>query len=431
MTTKSHGERVCVIGLGYVGLPVALALAKKYSHCVGFDISRHRVDELRSGIDRTNEAQPDDLRATTLRITTSSEDLRNATVFIVTVPTPIDADRRPDLSAVRTATEMVGRHLTPGAIVVFESTVYPGVTEELCVPILAKTSGLEYGTDFFVGYSPERINPGDREHTLEKTTKVVAADTPEALERVASLYESIFSAGSFLASAILVAEAAKIIVYTQRDLIIALINELSLIFDRLGIRTRDVLAAAGTKWNFLRFYPGLVGGHCIGVDPYYLTAKAESVGYHPQVILAGRRINDSMGSFVAQRLVKMLARRGKPLRLTRIGVLGLTFKEDVPDLRNSKVPDIISELGEYGCHVMVHDPLAGAADAMKEYGINLQPLDEFQQLDGLVVAVPHASYRELAPEELLAPLVDGGVVVDIRSILPSDALPRGIECWSL
>ncbi|MEO0322180.1 MAG: nucleotide sugar dehydrogenase [Myxococcota bacterium] len=431
MTTHSTRERVCVVGLGYVGLPVALALAKKYAHCVGFDISQRRVDELRSGVDSTREADAEDLRSTGLRLTTSDHDLADATFFIVTVPTPIDADRRPDLSAVRHATETVGRHLSPGSIVVYESTVYPGLTEELCVPILESVSGLTQGTDFFVGYSPERINPGDKEHTLEKTTKVVAADTPESLDRVATLYESIVTAGTFRAASIRVAEAAKIIENTQRDLNIALMNELSLIFDRLGIRTQDVLAAASTKWNFLRFYPGLVGGHCIGVDPYYLTAKAEAVGYHPQVILAGRRINDSMSGFIAQRLVKMLARRGKPLNMARVGVLGLTFKEDVPDLRNSKVPDIVSELEEYGVQVLVNDPMADPADAMHEYGIQLRQLDAFQQLDGVIIAVPHAAYRSRPVEELLAPLVDAGVVVDVRSILSPGTLPRNIECWSL
>jgi UDP-N-acetyl-D-galactosamine dehydrogenase len=352
-------------------------------------------------------------------------------MIIVTVPTPIDANRQPDLGPLVRASESVGRFLSKGAVVVYESTVYPGVTEDVCGPILERASGLRRGSDFTLGYSPERINPGDREHTLARIVKVVSGEDATTLERVAGAYGAIVTAGVHRAPSIRVAEAAKVIENTQRDLNIALMNELAIIFDRLGIATRDVLAAAGTKWNFLPFRPGLVGGHCIGVDPYYLTAKAESLGYHPQVILAGRRINDGMGAFIAQRLVKMLISRDISVRGARVGVLGLTFKEDVPDLRNSRVPDILAELSQFGVAAIVHDPRADGAEATHEYGLQLSPIDDFKQLDAVVLAVSHAEYVTLGAVGIAAMLRTGGVLLDVKSALPREALPPGIAYWCL
>jgi len=344
--------RVAVVGLGYVGLPLVVALSRKFP-VVGFDISSARVSSLKSGVDATGEVEPEALKASNIRVTDSAADLAGSNIFIVTVPTPIDEANRPDFGALLKACELIGPVLAPGGIVVFESTVYPGVTEEICAPALEAASGLKSGVDFKLGYSPERINPGDREHPLEKITKVVAGEDEATLARLVEVYGSVIEAGIHQASSIKVAEAAKVIENTQRDLNIALMNELSKICDRLGIRTADVLAAAGTKWNFLKFYPGLVGGHCIGVDPYYLTAKAEQLGYHPEVILSGRRVNDSMGAYVAQRTVKMLAERGHAIVGQRVGILGFTFKENVPDIRNSKVVDIYRELREFGLEPLV------------------------------------------------------------------------------
>jgi UDP-N-acetyl-D-galactosamine dehydrogenase len=428
---RQKTEAIGVVGLGYVGLPVALAFAKKFEHVVGFDIDARRVAELRDARDRTDEVSEAELRATTLRLTTDAAELAACSFVVVTVPTPIDANRQPDLGPLRSASETVGRHLRRGAVVVYESTVYPGVTEEYCGPILARESGLTRGRDFFLGYSPERINPGDREHTLERIVKVVAGEDEATLERVASTYAAIVDAGVFRASSIKVAEAAKVIENTQRDLNIALMNELALIFDRLGIRTREVLDAAETKWNFLKFSPGLVGGHCIGVDPYYLTAKAESLGYHPQVILAGRRINDSMGAFVAQRTVKLLIAQDIPVRGARVGVLGLTFKENVPDLRNSRVPDILRELSDFGVQTRVHDPRADAAEAAHEYGVTLTTLDEFRDLDAVVLAVAHAEYAEMGPRGIAGLVRPGGVLVDVKSMLRPRDVPAAIRYWSL
>ncbi len=419
------------MGLGYVGLPVALALADAYETCVGLDISTARVEELRSGLDRTREADPTQLAESTLQLTDDPECLREATFIVVTVPTPIDIDRRPDLRPLRSASKTVGDRLSAGTVVVYESTVYPGVTEEVCGPILEEASGLVAGEDFFLGYSPERINPGDREHTLQRTIKVVAGDSPETLDRVARVYDRIIDAGTFRAASIRVAEAAKVIENTQRDLNIALMNELALIFDRIGLRTKDVLEAAGTKWNFLRFHPGLVGGHCIGVDPYYLTSMAEAVGYHPQVILAGRRINDGMGPFVAQRMVKMLIKRGHPVRGARVGIFGLTFKEDVPDLRNSRVPDIVQELKEFGCEVLVTDPLADTEEARHEYGIELVPQERLVELHGVVLAVAHAEYKEASVGGLCERLVPGGALADVKAVLRPSDVPPDFEYWSL
>src|SRR5277367_1346092 len=369
-------ESIAVIGLGYVGLPVALAFARKFPDVVGFDIHTEKVAELRRGFDRNHEQPADVLKATKLRMTSDLADLKGRTFFVVAVPTPVDDNNVPDLTPVERASVTVGKALTRGAVVVFESTVYPGVTEEVCGPILERESGLKQGVDFKLGYSPERINPGDTNHVLEKITKVVSGEDAETLDRVAAAYNAIIDAGVHRAPSIRVAEAAKVIENTQRDLNIALMNELAIIFDRMGIRTADVLAAAGTKWNFLKFKPGLVGGHCIGVDPYYLTMKAQQLGYQPQVILAGRRINNSMGSHVAQKVVKLLIDADITVKGARVGVMGLTFKEDCNDIRNSRVPDIVKELRQFGIDPLVHDPLARPPEAMHEYGLRLSSLEE-------------------------------------------------------
>ncbi len=423
-------ERIAVVGLGYVGLPVALAFARKFEDTVGFDVSEARVKALAGHHDWTGEVTPSELEDSKLRLTSDPADLRGCTFFVVAVPTPIDSDRRPDLGPLHSATRIVGSALAPGAVVVYESTVYPGVTEEQCGPLLAETSGLRQSRDFKLGYSPERINPGDKLHTFEKIIKVVSGEDPESLERVARTYEAVVEAGVHRASSIKVAEAAKVIENTQRDVNIALMNELALIFDLLEISTRDVLEAAGTKWNFLRFTPGLVGGHCIGVDPYYLTAKAEALGYHPEVILAGRRINDDMGKFVAQRTVKLLRKQDRPIKGARIGVLGLTFKEDVPDLRNSRVPDIVGELREYGIEPVVHDPMASAEQAVREYGIELRPFDAIADLDALILAVPHRPYLEQL-DQIVASVRHGGLIIDVKSVLRADALRSDLVYWSL
>ena len=424
-------EKVAIVGLGYVGLPVAMAFARHFPETVGFDIDGRRVDELRQGHDRTGEQDDQTLRATTLRFTSDPTDLRGCSFFVVAVPTPVDADNRPDLSPVVLASTTVGRALSTGAVVVYESTVYPGVTEEICGPILERASGLRAGTDFTLGYSPERINPGDREHTLERITKVVSGQDGPTLDRVAAAYGTVVTAGVHRAPSIQVAEAAKVIENTQRDLNIALMNEIALICDRLSIRTADVLAAARTKWNFLPFTPGLVGGHCIGVDPYYLTTRAEQLGYLPEVILAGRRINNRMGEFVAGKLVKMLINADYPVKGARVGLLGLTFKENVADLRNSRVPDIVRELGQFGIQPLVHDPMCAPDDALREYGITLRRLTDLTELDGLILAVPHAHYLDAGAASVLGRLKPGGVLVDVKSVLPPGTVPRGIHHWSL
>ena len=423
-------ERIAVVGLGYVGLPVALAFARKFKDTVGFDVSEPRVSALAKQHDWTGEVTDAELAQSSLKLSSDPADLRGCTFFIVAVPTPIDSDRRPDLGPLRSATRIVGSALAPGAVVVYESTVYPGVTEEQCGPLLAEASGLRQSRDFKLGYSPERINPGDKLHTFEKIIKVVSGEDAESLERVARAYEAVVDAGVHRASSIKVAEAAKVIENTQRDVNIALMNELALIFDRLDIPTRDVLEAAGTKWNFLRFTPGLVGGHCIGVDPYYLTAKAESLGYHPEVILAGRRINDDMGKFVAQRMVKLLRQRDHAIKGARIGVLGLTFKEDVPDLRNSRVPDIIDELREYSIEPVVHDPMASAEEAQREYGIELRPFDALSELDGVILAVPHRQYLDEL-DRIVASVRKQGVFIDVKSLLSPDEIRSDLRYWSL
>jgi UDP-N-acetyl-D-galactosamine dehydrogenase len=421
---SSLDERIAVVGLGYVGLPVALAFARA-APTVGFDIDVSRVEELRGHLDRTGEVDPDILASTRLVLTTEARDLADTTLFVVTVPTPIDAQRRPDLTALRSASQIVGSALKAGAVVVYESTVWPGLTEEICGPILAEASGLVCGVDFHLGYSPERINPGDREHTLERIIKVVSGQDDETLERVATAYEAIVPAGVHRAPSIQVAEAAKVIENTQRDLNIALMNELSLIFDRLNLSTRDVLAAAGTKWNFLPFTPGLVGGHCIGVDPYYLTARAEAAGYEPQVILAGRRINDSMGAHVAHRVLRFLEQADLPVEQARVGVLGLTFKENVPDLRNSRVPDILRTLRDAGVEPLVAEPCADPELAAKVAGGTLHDLSDLVDLDVLVLAVPHRKLMEGGPAELVDRVRPDGLFVDVRAALSeSDVAPR-------
>ncbi|MBO6937186.1 MAG: nucleotide sugar dehydrogenase [Deltaproteobacteria bacterium] len=426
-----QSERICIIGLGYVGLPVALAFARAFDEVVGVDIDARRVRELEEGFDRTNEVTAEELKKTGLRLTTDISEAGQPTMIVVTVPTPIDDNRQPDLRPLVSATRSAAPLVRKGTVLVYESTVYPGLTEEVCGPLVESLTGLKSGEDFFLGYSPERINPGDRDHTLERTVKVVAGQDPRTLDRIAEAYGKIIDAGVFRAASIRVAEAAKVIENTQRDLNIALMNELALIFDRLGIRTADVLEAAGTKWNFLPFRPGLVGGHCIGVDPYYLTAKAENVGYHPQVILAGRRINDNMGAFVAQRLIKMLISRDRPVKGARVGVFGLTFKENVPDLRNSRVPDILRELQEFGIEALVHDPRADRDEAMHEYGVSLCELEDMTNLDAMVLAVGHREYLELDRPTFLARVRDGGSVVDVKSVLDPASIPDNLEYWSL
>lgn len=425
------GERIAVVGLGYVGLPVAVAFARQFPGTVGFDIDRRRVEELLQGRDRTGEQDEETLRGTNLRLTWDPAELSGCTFFVVAVPTPVDADNRPDLSPVVRASATVGRALSPGSIIVYESTVYPGVTEGICGPILERESGLRAGTDFTLGYSPERINPGDREHTLERITKVVSGQDAETLDRVAAAYGRIVTAGVHRAPSIQVAEAAKVIENTQRDLNIALMNEIALICDRLGIRTADVLAAARTKWNFLPFTPGLVGGHCIGVDPYYLTTRAEQLGYQPEVILAGRRINNRMGEYVAGKLVKLLINADLPVKGARVGILGLTFKENVSDLRNSRVPDIVRELGQFGIQPLVHDPLCAPDDALHEYGITLRQLEEMTDLDGLILAVPHTQYLDGGTVHVVEQLKPGGVLVDVKSVLSPSSVPSGVYYWSL
>lgn len=420
-----------VVGLGYVGLPVALALAKKFEPVIGFDISKRRIAALRAADDATGEVTAAALRDTKLRLTDDADALAEASFLIVTVPTPIDAERRPDLSPLAGACALIGPRLKRGSVVVFESTVYPGLTRDICGPLLAKASGLEPGVDFKLGYSPERINPGDRQHRLETNVKIVAGEDAETLERIADVYARIVEAGVYRASSLEVAEAAKVIENTQRDLNIALMNELAMIFDRLGIPTKEVLQAAATKWNFLPFTPGLVGGHCIGVDPYYLTARAEAAGYYPQVILSGRRINDGMGGFIAQRLVKLLIAAERPVKGARIGIVGITFKEDVPDLRNSRVPDIVAELREFGIAALVADPLADPAEAQREYGVELVPLERFSNLDGLILAVPHRVLGGDGWDKLFAALAPGGVFVDVKSAVARDRVPRHLHYWSL
>ncbi len=427
-------ETIAVVGLGYVGLPVAVALAERLAargvRVTGFDISPARIAALRAGHDTTREISDARLASCGLAVSGDPAVLEGASLIIVTVPTPITEERRPDLTPLQKACETIGPRLSKGALVVFESTVFPGVTEDICGPWLEAHSGLKQGHDFTLGYSPERINPGDQVHRLETITKIIAAENPAALARMRAVYGAIVDVGLHEAPSIKVAEAAKVIENTQRDLNIALMNEIALIFDRMGIATRDVLAAAGTKWNFLPFTPGLVGGHCIGVDPFYLTAAAEKLGYRPEVILAGRRINDAMGQAIAQKLVKLLVGQGISLCGARVGVMGLTFKQDVPDIRNSKVPDILAELAEYGITALVSDPLAEPGAALHEYGITLSAPEELADLDALVLAVNHAEYLA-DPAALTGRVRKGGVLIDVKSALARDGLPEELVYWSL
>ena len=424
-------RKISVVGLGYVGLPVAVAFGK-HGPVIGFDINENRLEELRAGQDRTNEVSATELGDTQIEFTSKPEVLAQADFHIVAVPTPIDDAHQPDLTPVVKASESVGKALKKGDIVVYESTVYPGVTEDICVPILERVSGLKCGPDFTVGYSPERINPGDKEHTFTKIKKVVSGQDAATLEIVADVYSSVVTAGVYKAASIKVAEAAKVIENTQRDLNIALMNELALIFDRMGIDTLDVLEAAGTKWNFLKFKPGLVGGHCIGVDPYYLTHKAEKLGYIPQVILAGRRINDSMGAFIAQQTIKQMIHAGHAIANAVVTVLGLTFKENCPDLRNSRVIDIIRELEEFDVQVQVFDPVAISAEALHEYGVTLLSLNELKPAAAIVIAVAHDAYARWTPSDYLKLMHNAPVVIDVKGVCDGPALERaGARFWRL
>ena len=423
---------VAVIGLGYVGLPLVVAFGKK-TRTIGFDIAVSKVESCQRSVDPSRELPDSELKAALhAEYTADGARLADADVIIIAVPTPVDDAHIPDFRPLIGASTSVGRHMKKGATVVYESTVYPGATEEVCIPVLERESGLKWKRDFWVGYSPERINPGDKEHTLTKILKIVSGDTPETLERVAQVYEMIIEPGVHRASSIKAAEAAKVIENTQRDLNIALMNELSIIFDKIGIDTSEVLEAAGTKWNFLKFKPGLVGGHCIGVDPYYLTHKAEMLGYHPQVILAGRRINDSMGKFIAEQTIKQMIASGSFIKGARVNVLGLTFKENCGDLRNSKVIDIIRELRTYGVEVFVTDPQAQAEEAMHEYGVLLTPWNDLPRADAIVAAVAHKELVSLSLDQIMRKLVKGGAFIDVKAVFDPIALQAaGLRVWRL
>ncbi|MFC5541899.1 nucleotide sugar dehydrogenase [Ureibacillus suwonensis] len=430
---KRKEAKISVIGLGYVGLPLAIELAKVYD-VIGFDINQSKIQKYLDGIDVTGEVGNEAVKQTAIRFTSDEKDLKACKFHIVAVPTPIHSDKTPDLNPIIRASETVGRNLAKGSIVVYESTVYPGTTEEICVPILEKVSGLAYGKDFKVGYSPERINPGDKIHTLTNITKVVSGSDPAALQEISAVYRSIIHAGVFEAESIKVAEAVKVVENSQRDINIAFMNELAMVFDRMGIDTKAVLEAAGTKWNFLKFTPGLVGGHCIGVDPYYFIYKAQQLGYHSQIILAGRKINDDMGKFVGTSVIKQLIKAEQEIIGARVAVLGFTFKENVPDVRNTKVIDVIRELEEYGIQPIVYDPLAESEEVYEEYQIRLAGLDEVKELDAIVFAVPHNELLETFPLEVLEQLYRSGkkVLVDVKSVFDRKACEeRGFLYWSL
>ena len=430
---KKGRAAIAVVGLGYVGLPLAVALGRHFK-VIGFDISKDRTDDLNNGYDRTLEVSDDDIRSTKVEYTCDQGRLKDARCIIIAVPTPIDEYLNPDLTHLRGATDTVGRNMSPGCVISYESTVYPGLTEEFCIPMLEYVSGLTAGKEFWVGYSPERIDPGDKKHTLQTIVKVVAAQNAQSTELLAYIYGSVGTAGIHKASSIKVAEAAKLIENIQRDLNIALMNELAVLFHRMGIDTMEVLEAAGTKWNFLPFKPGLVGGHRIGVDPYYLTFKAQAMGFHPQVISAGRRINDYMGRYVATEAIKQMARNQCRMNLGRVGIMGLTFKENVPDLRNTRVIDIINELKEYGLNVLVTDPLADPVEASLEYGLTLSAESELTDLDALIVAVAHDRYAALTPERLLGHYREPGkaLLLDIKSLYdPAAMKAAGICYWRL
>jgi UDP-N-acetyl-D-galactosamine dehydrogenase len=423
---------VAVVGLGYVGLPLAVEFGKRMP-TIGFDLSQEKVAQYKRHVDPTGEVSSEDLRkAEYLKVTNDPSQLADADAIIVAVPTPVDAAHQPDFSPLVAASTLAGKHMKRGVIVVYESTVYPGATEEVCIPILEENSGMKWKRDFHVGYSPERINPGDKEHTLTKILKVVSGDDAETLERVAKLYESVITAGVHRASSIKVAEAAKVIENTQRDLNIALMNELAILFDKIGIDTLEVLTAAGTKWNFLPFRPGLVGGHCIGVDPYYLTHKAEMLGYQPQVILAGRRINDGMGKFIAEQTIKQMIRAGSQVKGAPVNVLGLTFKENCPDLRNSRVIDVIRELQSYGVQVNVHDPVPDQKEARHEYGIELCGWEAMPRAEALIVAVAHKQFLSRKLADFLLKVRANGCFVDVKSQFDEKALAEaGLSVWRL
>lgn len=423
---------VCIVGLGYVGLPVAVEFGKARL-TIGYDLSKKKVGDLRQFRDPTGEVAPEELRrARLLAVTDDPAQIGEADFVIIAVPTPVNAARQPDFGPLESASRIVGQHMKAGATVVYESTVYPGATEEVCVPILERASGMRWKQDFHVGYSPERINPGDKEHSFSKILKVVSGDDAETLDRVADLYSSVVKAGVFKASSIKVAEAAKVIENTQRDLNIAFVNELSIIFDRLGIDTHEVLNAASTKWNFLNFRPGLVGGHCIGVDPYYLTHRAELAGYHPEVILAGRRINDGMGPYVARKAVQQMIHQGRNILGAKVNILGLTFKENCKDIRNSKVIDVIRELEQFGCEVFVHDPEADPDETLHEYGIRLRTWDELPAADALILAVAHQSFLKHAPADWLAKIVRQGCLIQVKPVLDPQVFRReGVRTWRL
>lgn len=423
---------VAILGLGYVGLPLAVAFGKILP-TIGYDLSQEKIQAIRAQIDPSGTVSSEELAAATqLRLTTDVADLAQADFIIVAVPTPIDSARKPDFGPLVAASEMIGRCMKRGATVIYESTVYPGATEEVCIPVLERQSGMKWRQDFHVGYSPERINPGDKQHVLENTVKVVAGDSAEILDRVARLYERVVSAGVHRVSSIKVAEAAKVIENTQRDLNIALMNELAVIFNMLDLDTLEVLEAAGTKWNFLGFRPGLVGGHCIGVDPYYLTYKAEMLGYHPDVILAGRRINDSMGKFIAEQTVKQLIQAGSHIKGAKVNVLGITFKENVPDIRNSKVADLIRELRSYGVDVYVHDPVADAGEVLHEYGIALRNWDELPKAEAIVLAVAHRQFLSASVDEYRCLTEGAACFIDVKSAFDVASLSdAGLHVWRL
>ncbi|MBO5093089.1 MAG: nucleotide sugar dehydrogenase [Lachnospiraceae bacterium] len=427
-------EKLSLVGLGYVGMPIAVAFSKKIN-VVGFDLNKKKIELYKNGVDPTREVGDEAIAACSVDFTSDESRLKEAKFHIVAVPTPVNPDHTPDLTPVEGASRVLGRNLTKGSIVVFESTVYPGVTEEICVPILEAESGLKCGADFKIGYSPERINPGDKVHRLETITKIVSGMDEETLDEIAKVYELVVAAGVHRAQSIKVAEAAKVIENSQRDINIAFMNELSIIFNKMGIDTKSVLEAAGTKWNFLKFFPGLVGGHCIGVDPYYLTYKAEQLGYHSQIILSGRRINDDMGKYVAESLVKNLIKADIPVKGAKVAILGFTFKENCPDTRNTKVIDIVRELQEYGIDPMITDPVADKSEAEREYGVHFMDREEMKGADAVILAVSHEEYKHLTMEEIGSLYADNGrkkVLTDIKGILDRDAYEKaGYLYWRL
>lgn len=424
---------IAVVGLGYVGMPIAVAFAEKGLNVIGYDNNEEKINLYKSGIDPTKEVGDEVIKNTSLLFTADEEELSKASFIIVAVPTPVNEDHTPDLSPVEGASKIVGRNMSEGAIIVYESTVYPGVTEDICIPILEQESGMKAGIGFKVGYSPERINPGDREHRLNTITKVVSGMDNDTLQTVAAVYEIVVDAGVHRAESIKVAEAAKVIENSQRDINIAFMNELSIIFNKMGIDTKAVLEAAGTKWNFLKFYPGLVGGHCIGVDPYYLTYKAEMLGYHSQIILSGRRINDDMGKYVAENCVKLLIANDKQVKKAKVGILGLTFKENCPDTRNTKVVDIIKEIGEYGIDPLIYDPVADEDEAKRLYGIEIVKKEELRELDALIVAVSHREFIKLQANDIGSMFAEGkGILLDIKGIYDKNDFEReGYHYWRL